>query len=339
MTTTPLTGYYSTGYYNNSITPIYITTPSTSGIKIAKAKDDNKLYAYLKQTGSIAPSSITIYPYASSSPAVPVVEADGSITGSLLAITSSPYISAGNPASHIIVDYDVASLAAVSFWNQGLSATGTWNDGDEYQGVRQYVNGALFTGIYQTTYFNDGLSGSTFRASDGKAYVNGKLFSGLVPGGTASNPLNWPNFNATIPAPTTTVMYTNGVSALLAVHRFMDGRLFLSNNPFTGIAVLSSNGRVLKFNRSIASRSVPVTIPLSAINSRFSSVLRSNIADIIFDQGYPITGFVNNLYHYKGLPTTNIALTSKEIYFRDGKIAHGVIGNNVYSYGVLISSK
>lgn len=353
MTTAPLTGYYSTGYYNNSITPIPINA-SAHGIKIAKAKDNNKLYFYNGHDGTIIQQATTIYPHTLSGAAVPLIGADGSITGSLNSFTSSCYTSA---IPSVALDYDKSSLAGKSFWKDGIPATGTWDDGIELGGVRQYVNGLLHTGIHENVYYNNGIVGSTFRASDGKAYKNGNLFSGTLPGGKELNPLNWLNLNTTIPAPLVTLTYTNGISAApidppvlpiptdsktlvdatdLSPHRYTEGVLYISNTPFKGTLKLDSKGVIKTYNNSNAPRSFPV-IPLTAINPRFSSALRNDFADVSFDRGYPITGYVNNLYYYKGMSTTNVELTSYSIYFNDGALANGVIGNKVYSFGTLVS--
>lgn len=342
MTTTPLTGYYSTGYYYDSISPRYITSSALSGIIIAKAQDNNKLYAYYKHDGLPVLSGTRLYIDVSLPlpGAAPLIGDGGVITGSLNSITTTNTASAGDPPVELSVTYDLASLAGSAFWLQGLfNSSGIWDDGNSV-GVRRYVNGLLADGIYESQFYYVGKLGSTLRASDGKAYKDGNLFSGTVIGGADLDSLGWLNVDPSVPAPLITTLYTAGLSSLPPVpppRRFEDGRLYLANKPFTGTARLNSAGLVLRYQNILASSRMPVTVPLTAINERFSSTLLNNIGVVAFNQGYPATGYVGGQYFYKGMSTTNIGLSSYPLYFKDGKLANGVIGNQLFSFGVIVS--
>jgi hypothetical protein len=346
MTTTPLTGYYSTGYYYNSISPRFITSPALSAIIIAKAKDDGKLYAYNRHSGLPALSGTRLYidPLDVDPAAPPIIGDGGVVTGSVISITTALYTLAGELSAELMVSYDLLSLAGTVFWMEGLSSgSGMWDNGGTDggpNGVTKYVDGSLANGIYEDQFYKSGNLGSIFRASDGKAYRSGTPFSGTVPGGLNSNPLNWPNFDNLVPAPRITTLFTNGLSSLpppILPQRFENGRLYFSNRPFTGNAILNSDGLVLKYNNTAARSTTPVTIPLTAVNARFSSALRRNTAVVSFGEGYPITGNVNALYFSKGMSTINVGLTSHTVYFNNGTVANGIIGNQVFSFGTKIS--
>lgn len=346
MTTTPLTGYYSTGYYNNSISPTFIGFSAVSGIRINKAIDDRKLYAYYRHNGLPVLSGTQLFIGEFPNPgAPPIIGEGGVVTGSLNSITTISYALVGNPAVEIPATYSFTGLSGQGlFWVDGLSgSSGMWDDGG--LGVRKYVDGRYAYGLYDEIFYNAGQPGSTLKASDGRAYLSGSPFSGVVPavgpGGATANPLGWPNFDTyTVSGGRPTLLFTNGLSSLPPVvsqQRFENGRLYFSNKPFRGTAILNSDGLVLKYNNAAARSTTPVTIPLTAINERFPSALRRNTAAVSFDQGYLITGEINNVYYSKGMSTINVGLTSHTVYFNNGTIANGVIGNQVFSYGTKVS--